>query len=111
MVIDDHLGNLVTKTRLADLRPEKILYRVVFNINTGERRIINKVHKNQNKVICRASANEMGNHADTHCFGSNFIPISFTSEECTVYPFLPEYTEQINVPICTGTNALTLDSG
>ena len=24
--------------------------------------------------------------------------------------FLPEYTEQVNIPICTGVNALTLDS-
>ena len=26
-------------------------------------------------------------------------------------PFLPEYTEQMNVTICTGVTALTLDSG
>ena len=26
-------------------------------------------------------------------------------------PFLPEYAEQMNVPICTGVTALTLDSG
>ena len=53
----------------------------------------------------------MDNHADTHCFGSNFWLLSFTSEECTVSPFPPEYTEQINLPICTGVTGLTLDSG
>ena len=26
-------------------------------------------------------------------------------------PFLPEYAEQKNVPICTGVNDLTIDSG
>ena len=28
-----------------------------------------------------------------------------------MYPFLPEYSEPINVPICTGVTYLTLDSG
>ena len=80
MVIYDHLGNLVTKTLIADLFPEENLKRAVFNINTGERRIINKLHKDQYKVIWRASATEMDNHADTHCFGANFRPISFILE-------------------------------
>ena len=39
------------------------------------------------------------------------LSISFTSEDCTVYPLLPEYLEQMNVPICTGVTDLTLDSG
>ena len=58
-----------------------------------------------------ASATEMDNHADTNFFGANFRPISFTLEECAVYIFLPEYSEQNNVPICTGVTALPLDSG
>ena len=28
-----------------------------------------------------------------------------------MYPLLPEYLEQMNVPICTGVTDLTLDSG
>ena len=28
-----------------------------------------------------------------------------------MYPFLPEYAEQMNVTICTGVTTLTLDSG
>ena len=59
----------------------------------------------------RASANKMDNHVDNHCFGENFQPISFTSEDCTVSPFLPEYTEQVNIPICNGVSDLTLNSG
>ena len=60
----------------------------VFNINTGDSQIINKVHKNKDKVIWRASATEMDNHAGTHCFGENFRLISFTSEEFNLPPFL-----------------------
>ena len=52
----------------------------------------------------------MENYADTHCFGANFIPISFTSEDCTVSLLLPEYVEQMNVTIFTGVTALPFDS-
>ena len=85
--------------------------RAVFNKNIGDRRIINKVHKNKDKFIWREPDTEMDNHSDTHYFGANFRPISFTSEECTVSPFLPEYVKQMNVPICTCVTSLTLDSG
>ena len=111
VVIYGRLGNLATKDLLADLFPEENIKRAVFNINTGDRRIINKVHKNQDKVIWRELATEMDNHSDTHCFGANFRPISFTSEEFNVSPFLPEYSEQMNVHICTGVTDLELDSG
>ena len=51
-----------------------------------------------------------GKYSDTHCFGANFWLISFTSEECTLAPFLPEYIEQVNLPICTGITALKINS-
>ena len=51
----------------------------------------------------------MDNHADTHCVDANFKPILFTLEECTVYPFLLEYAEHMNVPIYTDVTALPLD--
>ena len=51
----------------------------------------------------------MENHADTHCFGANFRPISFTLEECTVSPLIPEYAEHMNVHILTSVTSLTLD--
>ena len=53
----------------------------------------------------------MDSHTDTHCFGANFRPISFTLEEFTVYQFLPEYTEHKNVPICICVTVLILYSG
>ena len=46
MVVYDHLGNLVKNNLLAYLVPEGNLKKAVFNINTGDRRIINKLHKN-----------------------------------------------------------------
>ena len=72
VVIYDHLGNLITKTLLAYPIPEGKVKRVAFNTNTGNRQIINKLHKNQDKIIWRALASEMYNHSDTHCFGDNF---------------------------------------
>ena len=72
MVIYDHLGNLVTKISLADPVPEENLKKALFNINTGNLWIINKVHENQDKVIWRASATEMDNHACTHFLEPTF---------------------------------------
>ena len=70
--IYNHLGNLITKYYLTDLVLEENVNRVVFNINTGNHWLINKVRKNHYYVIWRALANEMDNHADTHCFKANF---------------------------------------
>ena len=53
----------------------------------------------------------MDNHANMHCFGRNICPISFTSKECTVAPFLVEYSEQVNIPMCKGSNSNTMESG
>ena len=58
-----------------------------------------------------ACATEMDSHADTHCFGRNFRPLFWTGEECTVAPFLDEYNEQLNIPICTGATAYTAENG
>ena len=80
VVIYDYLGKIVTKTGLADLVPEENIKRSVFNINTGNHWIINKIHKNQDEVIWRTSATEMDNQDDTHCFGANFRLILFNFE-------------------------------
>ena len=53
----------------------------------------------------------MDNHDDTHCFREHFSPISLTLEELTVSPFLPEYTEQVNITICTVVTVATIDTG
>ena len=51
----------------------------------------------------------MINHKDTHCFGRNIRPIPFKSEECAVSPFMEEYSEQVNIPICTGATSYTME--
>ena len=51
------------------------------------------------------------NNSDTHCFGENFHPISLMLEGYTVSNIFPEYSEQVNIQICTGVTSLTLDSG
>ena len=53
----------------------------------------------------------MVNHFETNCFGAKFSPISFTLEDFTVSPFLPEYSDQLNFPIFTDVNLLALDPG
>ena len=42
---------------------------------------------------------EIDNHADTTCFGSNFIPLYFTGQVCDVSPYLNEYEPMPNVRI------------
>ena len=43
--------------------------------------------------------NEIDNHADTICAGSNWIVVEFTGEYCNVSPFSAEYAPLENVPI------------
>jgi len=54
---------------------------------------------------------EIDNHTDTTCFGKNFRVISFTSEVCSVSPYLSEYDSITDIPICTAATAVDLDSG
>ena len=37
--------------------------------------------------------------------------LSFTSEECMVTPFLQDYSEQVNIPICTGVTSYIMELG
>ena len=53
----------------------------------------------------------MDNHADTHVFGRNVRVYFTTSKRCTVSTFLPEYSEQLYVPIVTGATAVDLENG
>ena len=55
---------------------------------------------------------EIDNHADTCCLGSNFIPLSFSGQVCSVSPFSDSYSAMQDVPVCTGATAWTdRDSG
>ena len=75
VVTYDHLGNRVLRYWLVELVPDVNEKRTVFIINKSNCWVINRVHQNENKVIWRASANEMDNHSDNHCFGKNYWPI------------------------------------
>ena len=46
---------------------------MIFDMNTRNHQIINKVHKNQDTFIWRESATEMENHADTHFGGGRIL--------------------------------------
>ena len=52
-----------------------------------------------------SSTTEIDNHADTCCFGKNFIPLYFTGQVCEVQPFLDEYESVHNVEVCSAATA------
>ena len=53
----------------------------------------------------------MDNHTEKIVLEKNIRPISFILKECTGAPFLAEYSEQVNIPICTGATSNTMESG
>ena len=85
----------------------------IYKIQTSSRHTIGgaRNRKTDTDIYWNACATEIDNHADTHCFGRNFRPLAWTGEECSVAPFLPEYSEQENITIFTGATAHTLDTG
>ena len=54
---------------------------------------------------------ESDNHADTHAFGSNFRPISWCDQHCTVSPFMSDLGSTDNVELCVAGTAWTHPSG
>lgn len=53
-----------------------------------------------NKARC-----ELDSHADTTCFGSNFVPIGWTDITCTVSPYMDEYEAKTNIPVAHAVTA------
>ena len=82
------------------------------NVSTSNRRFIKQVkrHKTVTNHFVDLLPCEIDNHADTTCFGKNFRVTSFTSEVCSVSPFLSEYDSVTDVPICTVATAVDLES-
>ena len=93
--------------------PTRINYRHIRKITSGERRFVSRVKRTRpnNEFYVDPLPSEMDNHADTICFGKNFRPIYFTSQVCTVSPFLDSYESRLDVPICTGITAVDLEDG
>ena len=93
----------------------KIMSSEIFRIKTGFRLSIGDVGRKSWDGKCEIYMNpfptEIDIHADTHCFGRKIRPIKCTGQECSVAPFMAEYSEQMNIQIFTGTTAHTLDSG
>ena len=90
-----------------------IRYRDVCRIKTGTR-----VNCSAKVSPLAAASNyekplptEMDNHADTHCFGKNFIVLEYTRQKCSVSPFLAEYDETTDIDIVTGATAVDLEDG
>ena len=85
----------------------------IYKISTSNRRIIRQVKRNRIEVdrFIDPLPCELDNHADTTCFGKNFRVISFTSEVCSVSPYLSEYDSLEDIPICTAATAVELESG
>ena len=86
----------------------------IYRIWTGSRRQIENVKRNggeDKEIYPNACPTDVDSHADTHCFGRNFRPIHWSGQECSVAPFLSEYSQQENIQICTGATAFTLDTG
>ena len=50
-------------------------------------------------------------HADMHCAGKGFIPLSFSDYQCEVTPFLESYAATRNVPIARTATAVEVSSG
>ena len=86
---------------------------VIHKITTSNRHLIEQVKRQKASTDHYKDplACEIDNHADTTCFGKNFGVISFTSEVCSVSPYLSEYDSVNDIPICTAATAVELDSG
>ena len=52
---------------------------------------------------------EIDNHVDTICFGTNFRPIYFTSQVCTVSLFLDSYIAKKDIPIYSAVTTADLE--
>jgi len=85
----------------------------IYKISTSNRRFIRQVKKlkAEEDRFTDLLPCEINNHADTTCFGKNFRAVSFTSEVCSVSPYLSEYDSLEDIPICTSVTAVELDSG
>ena len=79
---------------------EEIMSSEIFRIRTGPRRSIGSVGRKwdeEDEIYLHPCPTEIDSHADTHCFGRNFRPMHWTGQECSVAPFLAEYSEQMNI--------------
>ena len=82
----------------------------IYKVTTSNRRLIKQVkrHKVGAGRFIDPLPSQIDNHGDTTCFGKNFRVISFTSEVCSVSPYLSEYESISDVPVCTAATVVDL---
>ena len=102
---------LLANAKLVVKRTQGKLY--IYKITTSNRRLIKQVKRNKTAPdhFIDPLPSEVDNHADTTCFGNKFRVILFTSEACSVFPYLSEYDSITDIPICTAATAVNIDSG
>ena len=75
---------------------KNIMSAEIFRVQTGSRRNIGKMgwkNDGEGQIHTQPCPIEIDSHADTHCFERNFRPMHWTGQECSVAPFLAEYSE------------------
>ena len=109
----DHNGNIVN-----DNTNERLSRNSISKVTTSSRSSISSSSINNSTASTNSPTSnvkihpsEIDNHADTHCFGENFIPFAWSGLECDVSPFLDEYDAIDRVSICAGATAYTLPNG
>ena len=65
----------------------------------------------ESEYVFNVAPSEMDNHADTRVFGRNFRVYFTTYKRCTGSYFITKYSEQLDVPIVTGSTAFDLENG
>ena len=53
----------------------------------------------ESDYVFNAAPSDVDNHTDTHVFGRNYRVYFTTSKRCNVSPFLPDYSDQLVVPV------------
>ena len=86
--------------------------RVIEKVNTGPRQNLNVSASNTFiPEYSEIMPTEVDTHADTHCFGKNFVPFAWTDLVCTITTFLSSYKVQEDIKIFSGATVVTLDTG
>ena len=85
----------------------------VCKITTSNRRSISSINnkQQQQETNFELLPCDIDNHSDTTVAGSNFVPIFFTSQTCTVTPFSTEYNAINDIQICSAATMTTLPTG
>ena len=73
--------------------------------SSARRYIHSMARANDHVFMDHTSTTEIDNHADTCCFGRNFLPLYFTGQVCEVQPFLEEYESVHDVEVCSAATA------